>query len=40
MSDIIEWVLELEVTGDRDAMASLIEEMSAATKRPPGVNRA
>ena len=32
MSDIIEWVLELEVTGDRDAMTPLIEEMSAATK--------
>ncbi len=33
MSDIIEWVLEMEFTGgDRDAMSALIAEMGAATK--------
>ena len=33
MSDVIEWVLEMDFIGDdRDAMSALIREMSAATK--------
>ncbi|MEQ6247384.1 antibiotic biosynthesis monooxygenase [Sulfitobacter sp. HNIBRBA3233] len=33
MSDVIEWVLELEVSaGQADGMADLLEEMVAATK--------